>query len=121
MESAVAARDALLQHEVEAQGFAGARVGFAKIPPLGSTSTSNNASKMSANLPDSFLENMIESNGSSSTSLANNSTHQPDLPSLLFDAANSWQNDLSDIMIQFNVPEVTAREFVKGKYFSFNY
>ncbi|CAO3651859.1 unnamed protein product [Mucor hiemalis] len=112
VESAVAARDALLQHEVDAQGFSGARVGFAKIPPLGSTSTSN-VSKMNANLPDMFMDNIVESNGSSSPSLANNSTHQPDIPSLLFDAANSWQNDLFEIMIQFNMPEATAREYVK--------
>lgn len=39
VESAAKARDALLQNEIGSQGFAGVRVGFAKVPPPKSQST----------------------------------------------------------------------------------
>lgn len=106
VESAIAARDALLQNEVGAQGFNGARVGFAKIPPP--TTTNNNVTKLNSN--------SSESNGSSSTSsfAMNNGD---DSASLLKDATNNWQNDLFNIMVQFNISEEIARGYVKGNSF----
>jgi hypothetical protein len=107
VESAIAARDALLQNEIGAQGFTGARVGFAKIPPS-NTNNNNNATKLNSISSDTA----IESNGSS-TSISLQ-FHESD--SLLIDATNAWQNDLFNIMVQFNISEEIAREYVKGIY-----
>ncbi|KAI7891806.1 armadillo-type protein [Mucor mucedo] len=90
-DSAIAARDALLQNEIAAQGFTSARVGFAKIPPPPPLVTNNKNSTSSS---------------SSSSSVVNEETTATDTTSL-------WQNDLVQIMTQFNVPKDICLSYVK--------
>lgn len=92
-ESAMAARDALLQNEIGAQGFASARVGFAKIPPPVTNQQKN------------------PSTASSSTSSEVNEE------TLVVDTTSVWQNDLFQIMTQFNVPKDICLAYVKGNFF----
>ena len=96
VESAVAARDALLQNEIEAQGFSGARVGFAKIPPLATTTTKANS-------------NSSETSSSSLVQVKDDST------TILADVTSAWQNELFDIMVKFDVSNGMARRYVQGK------
>ncbi|KAI9267042.1 armadillo-type protein [Helicostylum pulchrum] len=97
VESAIAARDALLQNEIGVQGFTSARVGFAKIP------SNNNLTKNSSNSSD------LSDNHSSVSSHLNNNEDS----SLLIDATNVWQNDLCAILSQFNVTADICRQYVK--------
>lgn len=106
MESAVAARDALLQNEIGHQGFTGARVGFAKIPPLVAPSLSRNNSDAAAE-----QHHHQESSSATSSNHGANSVNE----NVLMDATTAWQNDLFGIMTQFNMTEEVARAFVKGK------
>lgn len=99
VESAIAARDALLQNEIGVQGFTSARVGFAKIP------SNNSLTKNSSNSSD------LSDNHSSVSSHLNNN----EASSLLIDATNVWQNDLCAILSQFNVTADVSRQYVKGK------
>lgn len=106
VESAMAARDALLQNEIGVQGFTSARVGFAKIPaftPPPPPSTTTNNKTTTSNSSDAH-----SSAGSAVSSVDGSS-------SLLTDATNDWQNDLCAIMSQFNLPIDSARTYVKGK------
>lgn len=96
-DSAIAARDALLQNEIGAQGFTSARVGFAKIPPPTVIKNSSSASD----------------HGSSNDSTS--SVPNEDL-TLLTDATSLWQNDLFNIMTQFNVSKDVGLTYVKGKH-----
>lgn len=96
VESAVKARDALLSNEISAQGFTGARVGFAKIPPPTTKHQSN------------AVDGEDISNASSCSS-------SNDQQSVVIDATTAWQNDLCDIMVQFNIHESAASDYVKGK------
>jgi RNA recognition motif-containing protein len=94
VESAIKARDALLSNEIAAQGFTGARVGFAKIPPPPTKQQNNN--------------NVDGEESSSSCSSSN------DQQTVVMDATTAWQNDLYQIMVQFNVQESVASSYVKG-------
>lgn len=92
VESAAKAREALLQNEIGAQGFAGVRVGFAKVPPVKSTNpdnatTSNHGSKSSSSY-----------DGNERTASADNET---------------WLSDLWSIMLEFGADE-QASSLVKG-------
>jgi hypothetical protein len=118
VESAVAARDALLQNEIGAQGFTGARVGFAKIPPLATPPTTGGPGSLSRNNSDAaaVAVEQQELNSSSSPSLANGAAaNNNNNENLLIDATNAWQNDLFHIMVQFNTSEEIAHSYVKGK------
>jgi hypothetical protein len=95
VESAVKARDALLSNEIATQGFTGARVGFAKIPPP----------------TVKHQNNTIDGEESSASSACSSNDQQ----AVVIDATTAWQNDLYKIMIQFNIQEPVASSYVKGK------
>lgn len=103
-----------MANEIGAQGFTGARVGFAKIPPP-STNTA----------PKSDIEEVDYYNNQVATVLTSSLPTTPNAISaqaatdqgsnLMQDATLAWQNDLFNIMCQFNVDDSTAKNFIKGK------
>lgn len=90
VESAIKAKDALLSNEMNSQGFSGARVGFAKIPP---SAISGAATKL-------YLDGEEVSMDYETT--------------LLMDATIVWQNELCKILQQLNMDEALAKSFVKN-------
>lgn len=107
--SAVKARDALMANEIGAQGFTGARVGFAKIPPHSATTT---AAKPETEDSDHYRHQTaaaVSSAVNAQSSAVENGSN------LMQDATIAWQNDLFNIMCQFNMNDAVARNFVKGR------
>ncbi|CAO0796379.1 unnamed protein product [Mucor circinelloides] len=105
--SAVKARDALMANEIGAQGFTGARVGFAKIPPHSATTT---AAKPETEDSDHYRHQTaaaVSSAVNAQSSAVENGSN------LMQDATIAWQNDLFNIMCQFNMNDAVARNFVK--------
>lgn len=103
-----------MANEIDAQGFTGARVGFAKIPP-----PSINATTKSDMEDVDYYSNQAAiapaSSASTTPNAANSQTATDQGSNLMQDATVAWQNDLFNIMCQFNINDSTARNFVKGK------
>lgn len=111
VDSAVEARDALMANEIGAQGFTGARVGFAKIPPPSATTTT---AKPESEDGDYYHHQTASTESASSSAVNSQSSATENSSNLMQDATIAWQNDLYNIMCQFNVNEAVARNFVKG-------
>lgn len=103
-----------MANEIGAQGFTGARVGFAKIPPPSAAT----AAKPESDDADYYHQTAAAMPASSTINGQPSATEGGSTSSLMQDATVAWQNDLFNIMCQFNVNDTVARNFVKGKLYS---
>lgn len=101
VDSASKAREALLQNEIGVQGFAGVRVGFAKVPPA-KTGAANDGITTTT----SGVVNANSSNGVTKLHGDNDRATMED--------GNSWLTDLWSIMKEYGA-EDKALNLVKGK------
>ncbi|KAI7882263.1 ARM repeat-containing protein [Lichtheimia hyalospora FSU 10163] len=100
VDSASKAREALLQNEIGVQGFAGVRVGFAKVPPA-KTGTANDGITPTT----SGIANANNSNGVTKLHGDNDRATMED--------GNSWLTDLWSIMKEYDA-EDKALNLVKA-------
>ncbi|KAI8978914.1 armadillo-type protein [Pilobolus umbonatus] len=85
IDNAIAARDALLSNKIDIPGFTASRIGFAKVPPMKTTFSSDN---------DTQSTNSIDSS--------------------LVTATQAWQTDLLSLMEQFNMDKEVGLLMVKN-------